>query len=123
MSTMTETGLPPGFELPPLPDHPVGRYALFSRLRREGSSAERIASLYHLPLLTVERYFGLDRVEPILLALYRTGSLTLGQIHVFSWIDDKAVQMAIYRLLPRDDKGVENILALLRKNFNVTPKA
>lgn len=72
--------------------HPADQFEAFSRLAREGRSAERIAERFGVTTLTVRQRLKLAAVSPALLDRYREGRMGLDTLTAFAVTDDHAAQ-------------------------------
>ena len=79
--------------------HPADQFEAWRALAERGATAEQIATRFGVAAVTVRRRMALGRVSPKLLALYRTGDLSLEALQAYTLSDDHARQEAVYESL------------------------
>lgn len=79
------------------PLHPADQYESFRRLHDDhGLGVEEIAARFGVTPHVVKQRLRLGAVSPMLMALYRDGSLSLDQLMAFTLTDDHARQDAVW---------------------------
>jgi len=80
--------------------HPADQFEAFRELAdRKGYSAEEIAARFGVSTAVVRQRLRLGAVSPVLMAIYRTGDLTLDQLMAFAVCEDHARQEQVYENL------------------------
>jgi ParB family chromosome partitioning protein len=89
--------------------HPADEYAAFQTLVDGGSSVEVVAAKFGVSVVHVLRRLKMAKVAPELVALYRSGELTLDHIQALACIDDQERQMQIWNGLPQWSRSAQSI--------------
>ncbi len=76
--------------------HPADQCDAFRALMEAGLSAEKIAERFGVTVRTVQQRLRLANVAPELVALYRSGELSLDQMQGLAVTDDHARQVAVW---------------------------
>ncbi len=87
------------------PLHPADQFDAFSKLQKDGLSAEEIAARFAIPPKVVAQRLKLGAVSPRLIAAYRADELTLDQLMAFAITDDHAAQETFWFDGPHGDRS------------------
>ncbi len=78
------------------PLHPADQFDAFSNLHAQGLGIEEIAARFGIPPKTVQQRLKLAAVSPKIMAVYRSGDMTLDQLVAFTLTDDHDVQEHVW---------------------------
>ena len=78
------------------PMHSADQFEAFRDLIDQGATASDIAARFGVSETIVTRRMKLGRVSPALLAVYRTGTMSLDQVQAFALTDDHAAQERVW---------------------------
>ncbi len=78
------------------PLHPADQFDAFSKLHAQGLGIEEIAARFGIAPKTVQQRLKLAVVSPRIMAVYRSGDMTLDQLVAFTLTDDHEVQERVW---------------------------
>jgi len=114
-SQVTELSLAENIVRAPL--HPADQFDAFAKLRKDGLPPEDIAARFGLTATVVQQRLKLAAVSPRLMAVYRTGDMTLEQMMAFTLTDEHSAQEAVWFDNPFSDRSPQSIRRLLTKSL------
>ncbi len=78
------------------PLHPADQFDAFSKLHAQGFGIEEIAARFGIAPKTVQQRLKLAVVSPRIMAVYRSGDMTLDQLVAFTLTDDHEAQERVW---------------------------
>lgn len=87
-----------------VPLHPADQVEAFARLVDSGSTIGEIAARFGVAERTVLQRLRLGKLHPDLLALYRKGSLQMGELQAFTFTEDQKRQKKVLKALQKENR-------------------
>lgn len=89
--------------------HPADEFEAYQKLVTDGQSIEAVAAKFGVTVVHVQRRLKMANVAPELLALYRSGVITLDQIMALTSTDDQQRQVLTWHSLPSHSRHAHAI--------------
>lgn len=89
--------------------HPADEFAGYQKMKDEGRSIDAIASKFGVPKKHVLQRLRLASVAPVLMDLFRDGSMDIDQVTALASVDDQERQLTTWNALAPHSRSASNI--------------